>query len=335
MNKKTGLVIFLLISLTLLTLTACSKQDSKKEAVKAPLTKVSVMLDWTPNTNHSGLYAALEKGYYKEQGLDVEILQAGETGTDQLVAAGKVDFGVSYQEGVTNARAANIPLVSLAAVIQHNTSGFASLKSANITRPRDMESKKYGGWGSPAEHAVIDAIVTKDGGDPKKIEFIDIGSADFFSVIGKQVDFYWIFQGWDGIQANLKKVPINTIMLKDYDPALDYYTPVIVTNEKHIAEKPDIVKKFMTATSKGYNFCIKNPDEAASILLKYTPELDPKLVKASQKWLSSQYTADAPYWGRQDKVVWDRYAKWMFERKLLSKEIDVNKAFSNDFLPEK
>jgi len=332
MLKRTIVLLMIILAASLLFL-GCDRDNMKEKKGVASLQKVSVMLDWTPNTNHTGLYVALENGYYKEQGLDVEILQAGETGTDQLVAAGKVDFGVSYQEGVTNARAVDIPIVSLAAVIQHNTSGFASIKDDNLTRPRDMEGKKYGGWGSPAEHAIIEAIVTKDGGNPDEVEFIDVGAADFLSVIGRQVDFYWIFQGWDGMKAQLKDVPLNVIMLRDFEPALDYYTPVIITNEKNIEERPDIVEKFMTATSRGYEYCIEKPEEAAAILLKHVPELDPELVKISQKWLSGQYKNDAAYWGWQDKEVWERYAKWMNERELINKMIDTSQAFTNNFLP--
>lgn len=84
------------------------------------------MLDWTPNTNHTGLYVAKEKGYFKQEGLDVNIVKPGETGADQLVASGKAEFGVGYQEGITQARIQGVPIVSIAAIIQHNTSGFAS-----------------------------------------------------------------------------------------------------------------------------------------------------------------------------------------------------------------
>jgi len=329
-RKFISIVLIAMLGLSILS--GCSKDNNKPEV---PLTKISLMLDWTPNTNHTGLYVAKEKGYYAEQGLDVQILQAGDPGPAQLIAAGKIDFGVSYQEEVTNARAAGVPLVSLAAVIQHNTSGFASLNEANLLSPRNLEGKRYGGWGSPAELAVIEAVVKNDGGDPQKVKSIDVGAADFFSIIGKEVDFSWIFYGWTGIQAELRKVPLNIIMLKDYDKALDYYTPTIVTSEKTIAERPDLVKKFMAATAQGYEFAIKQPDEAAQILLKQAPELDAALVTASQKWLSGQYQAEALQWGWQDKEVWSRYAVWMFERKLLSQMIDVDKAFTNDYLPKR
>ena len=136
MKKK--IVLFLLVTFILgIFISACGSQESQENNDAASLTKARVMLDWTPNTNHTGLYVALEKGFYQEEGLDVEILEAGDIGPDQLVAVGEVDFGVTYQENVTHARAADIPLVSLAAVIQHNTSGFASLKEDNLVRPRD------------------------------------------------------------------------------------------------------------------------------------------------------------------------------------------------------
>lgn len=335
-RKMMGIV--LLIAFSMLIFSACGQQQGKVDQQENnqgdALRKVKVILDWTPNTNHTGLYVANKKGYYREQGLDVEILEAGEVAPDQMVAAGSADFGVSFQENVSYARAADIPLVSIAAVIQHNTSGFASLQKENITRPRDLEGKRYAYWGSEAEKAIIEAIVTKDGGNPENIKYLDTGYVDFLSVLGKEVDFYWIYQGWEGMRAELENVPLNVIMLKDFEPALDYYTPVLITNEKMIAGNPEVVEKFLAATSKGYQDCMNDPEGSAAILLEAAPELDAKLVKASQKWLSGQYQADAPYWGWQDTKVWENYANWMLEKKLLQKEIDTTKAFTNEFLSE-
>ncbi|MGD8190755.1 ABC transporter substrate-binding protein [Brevibacillus ginsengisoli] len=310
--------------------------DKAAQPATGQLQKVTVMLDWFPNTNHSGLYVAKDKGYYQAQGLDVEIEQPGQgTQADQLAAAGKVDFAVSYQEAVTQARATNIPLVSIAAVIQHNTSAFASPKDKNILSPKDFEGKRYGGWGSPSEEAVIKAVMTKAGGDPSKVQMVTLGATDFFKSIGRDADVEWIYYGWDGIQAKINKMDLNLQMVKDLDPALDYYTPVIVTNEQHVNEQKDLVKKFMVATAKGYQEAISNPSEAATILLKNAPELNPELVKQSQAWLSTKYQDDAPQWGVQKEEVWDRYAKWMYDRKLIPKMIEPSKAFTNDFLPEK
>ncbi|GAB4256713.1 ABC transporter substrate-binding protein [Thermincola ferriacetica] len=329
---------FLIISLLpALVVTGCTKSNLSEKAgkdKKAALKKVTIMLDWMPNTNHTGLYVAKDKGFYKAQGLDVEIIQPGEgTTADQLVAAGKADFGISYQESVTQARATGIPLVSVAAVIQHNTSAFASLKKDNITSVKDFEGKRYGGWGSPVEEAVLKAIMTKAGADYAKLKNITLGATDFFTSIGKDADIEWIYYGWDGIEAKRRGIELNLLMVKDLDPALDYYTPVIVTNEKHIAEQKEMVQKFMKATAQGYEFAIMNPAEAAKILLKNAPELNPELVKASQEWLSKKYQDDAEKWGIQKEEVWNRYARWMYDRQLIPRMIEPQKAFTNEFLP--
>jgi ABC-type nitrate/sulfonate/bicarbonate transport system substrate-binding protein len=307
-------------------ITSCKKTPQS-------LIPITVTLDWTPNTNHTGLYVALEQGLYKKQGLDVKIVQPGQGYTDQIVATGKSEFGVSYQENVTRARSENIPLISIAAIIQHNTSGFASLKSANIISPQDFEGKRYGSWDSPSELAVLKAVMNKSEADFNKVKVIS-GITDFFSTIGRDADFEWIYEGWDGEEAKLRKMELNYIALKDLEPALDYYTPVIITSEVVVKTKPEIVKNFMKATSEGYAFAVANPDSAAKILLKHAPELKPELVVASQKYLSSQYQAESKQWGFQKREVWQRFNDWMVKQGLLTKGIEIDDAFTNEYLPK-
>ncbi len=164
--------------------TGSEDSDSKQD-----LKKVTVVLDWTPNTNHTGLYAAKDKGYFKEEGLDVEIIMPGEAGADQLTASGKADFGVSYQESITEARVQGVPLVSIAAVIQHNTSGFASPAEKNIKSPKDFEGKTYGGWGAPVEKSVIDSLMKKENANIDKVSIVNMGDADFFTAVKRDIDF--------------------------------------------------------------------------------------------------------------------------------------------------
>lgn len=296
--------------------------------------KVAVVLDWTPNTNHTGLYVAKEKGYFEEKGLGVEIMMPGEAGSDQLVASGKAEFGVSYQESVTEARVQDVPIVSIAAVIQHNTSGFASLAEKNITSPKDFEGKTYGGWGAPLEKAVLASLMDVDGADIEKVDIVNMGDADFFTAVKRDIDFAWIYYAWTGVEAELRGEKLNMVYLTDYSDKLDYYTPVITTNEKMIESDPDTVKAFMAAVSKGYEFAIDQPGEAADILIKAVPDLDPELVKKSQEWISPRYQDDAARWGEQKAEVWKNYMDWMLEKDLLEKEMDVEKAFTNQFLPE-
>ena len=144
----------------------------------------------------------------------------GETGADQLVASGKADFGVSYQESITQARIQDVPIVSIAAVIQHNTSGFASPVEKNIISPKDFEGKKYGGWGSPIEESVIASLMKQENADPKEVSIINIGNTDFFTAVERDVDFAWIYYGWTGVEAELRGKDINMVYLTDYSEKL-------------------------------------------------------------------------------------------------------------------
>lgn len=325
-------IFFMAASLILIFLGLAGCASTEKE--NGELKKVTIALDWTPNTNHTGIYVAKEKGYFKKRGLDVEILLPGEAGADQLVASGKANFGVSYQEAITQARIQGIPLVSLAAVIQHNTSGFASLQEKKIVSPADFAGKTYGGWGSPVEKAVISSLMKHENADVEQVKFVNMGDSDFFTAVNRDIDFAWIYYGWTGIEAELRKQHINMVYMTDYSEKLDYYTPVISTNEKMVKTNGQTVKDVMTALSEGYMFAINNPSDSADILLKEVPDLDPELVKKSQEWLSPKYQDDADRWGEQKLEVWENYSDWMFENGLLEKKLDAAKAFTNDFLPK-
>lgn len=330
MNRRISLILIGILVL-MLSFSGCTEKTD--ESVE--LEKVIVTLDWTPNTNHTGLYVAKDKGYYEEIGLDVDIIQPSEGTAEQLVATDKAQFGISYQEATTFARLEGVPVVSIATVIQHNTSGFASIKDKGIETPKDFEGKKYGGWGSPVEEATLKALMEKYDGDVEKAEILTSGVIDFFASSEKDIDFAWIFEGWTGIEAQIRGIELNYIDLGKEDPALDYYTPIIITSEKLISENQELVKKFMKATAKGYEDAIENPEEAAEILLANAPELDQELVIESQKFLSNAYQAEASQWGIQKREVWANYTDWLYNNGLINSKIDIDAAFTNEFLPER
>ncbi|MFL8711615.1 ABC transporter substrate-binding protein [Clostridioides sp. GD02377] len=334
--KKLG-ILGLVSVFTLVTITGCSSNNDKdKSSTKDDSSKkVTMVLDWTPNTNHTGLFVALDKGYYKEEGLDVEIVQPPESGAETLVATGKADFGISYQEQVTYAKTSEdpLPIKAVAAVIQHNTSGFASPKEKNITTAKDFEEKTYGGWGSPSEEAVFKAVMKKNGADFNKLKIVNTGQDDFFAAM-KTVDFAWIFEGWDAVKASLIDYDLNFIPVKDLDERLDYYTPLIISNETVLKDNPELAKKFLKATTKGYEYAIKNPEDAAKILIKHAPEVDEKLALKSQEYLASKYKDDAPRWGEMKDSVWNNYTSFLKEYKLIDKDMKASDAYTNEFLPQ-
>ena len=311
-----------------LTGSNCQKKTAKQ------LTPIKVLLDWTPNTNHTGLFVAKSLGMFSAEGLSVEIIQSSEGGVSQLVGAEKANFGVSYQEEVTFARLENIPVIAIAAINQHNTSGFASLKEKNIITPKDFENKRYGGWGSKVEEEVLKGLMQKYNADFNKLQIISTGSADFLTSIKRDIDFAWIFWGWDGINAKVKGIDLNYISVRDQDKKLDYYTPLLIASEKTLQESPDLVKKFLKATRDGYVYAVNNPEKAALILAKENTEADIEFLKQSQEYLSKQYLDGEKNWGTMNLKRWKNYTDWLWEHHLIEKKLDNTKAFTNEFLPQ-
>lgn len=333
-KKSVSLITTSLLTLGLIT--GCTNKDNKEED-NSGLEKVTVVLDWTPNTNHTGLYVALDKGYYKEQGLDVEIVQPSDGNATTIVATNKADFGVSYQEDVTYAKTSEdpLPIKAISTIIQHNTSGFASPASKNIKTVKDFENKTYGGWGSESEKATLNAVMTNNGADFDTVKILDVGEDDFFTATKREIDIFNVFEGWTGVEAKLRGEEINFIATKDLDKRLDYYTPLLITNDKIINANPELAKKFLAATSKGYEDCVNNPEESAKILLKYAPEINEELAIESQKFLADKYIDDAPRWGEMKDSIWNNYTDFMMEYKLINKDMKASDAYTNEFLPNK
>lgn len=332
MTKK-KLISAILTSVIALTLfTGCSKKEEVQN--NNGLEKVTLILDWTPNTNHTGVYVAKEKGYYEELGLDVEIIQPSEGSSLQLLAAEKGDFAISYQEDLTYARTSDnpLPVMAIAAIIQHNTSGFTSPKEKGIETVKDFEDKVYGGWGSPSEEAILKAVMDKNGADFSKLTMIDAGTEDFFIATKNNLDFEWTFEAWTNIEAKLRNFDINYIPVRDLDPALDYYTPIIAATEDTVNNKKDLAKKFMEATTKGYEEAITNPEESAKLLVSKVPEISEELAIESQKYLADKYKEDAKVWGEMKDSVWDNYTKFLYDNKLINKEMKASEAYTNEFL---
>ena len=150
------------VMMTAMTLIGCGKEEVKKEEGK--LTKVQIVLDWTPNTNHTGIFVAKEKGYFEENGLDVEILPAPEGSTTQLIGSGKSQFGISFQDelGTYFSKDEKLPVTVLATILQHNTSGLISLKDKNVTSFKDLEGKKNDTWDSTIEQGMLKYIMANE-----------------------------------------------------------------------------------------------------------------------------------------------------------------------------
>jgi ABC-type nitrate/sulfonate/bicarbonate transport system substrate-binding protein len=309
-----------------------------------PRTALSVALDWVPNTNHTGIFVAMQQGWYDAEGLDVTILPYAQgNAPDVLVAAGKADFGIATEQAVTLARAGGRPVVSVAAIIQKNTSAFVALRESGLDRPVKLQGKRYAGFGSPFEEPVIETVLKCDGASEGKVQVITANVFGFDALVAKQADFVWIFQGWEGVQAKRQNVELNTMSPLDYCVP-NYYSPVLVTSDQVLKDKADAVRGFMRATSRGFELATSDPDQAADLLIKAAPSgsfPDVALVKESARWLAPKYAEGKTHWGEQDLQVWTDYPKFMLKSgrvkdasgALLTSELDYPSFFTNEYLP--
>jgi len=310
----------------------------------ATMTKITFALDWVPNTNHTGIYVALQKGWYKEEGIDLQILPYSEAATPEtLITTGKADLGIGSAESIVGAAAAGQNLVSVAAVIQKDSSALVTLKDSGLTSPKMLDGKRYAGFGATYEEPVINAMIKKDGGKGQ-FQNITTNVFGFEAVTSKQADFVWIFEGWDGIEAQLQGLQLNVMSITKYGVP-DRYTPIIETSTDVIKSKGDALKHFMKATTRGFEFSVSNPKEAADLLIAANPKgtfSNPELVYKSQEFLSPRYKDGVSQWGTQTLKAWTDYPKFMFEagilvdadNKPLTKELDYSKLFTNDLLPK-
>jgi len=321
----------LLAALLCLTLAGCGSSDAP--APSDGLKEVTLVLDYVPNTNHTGFYVAQEKGYFEAQGLKVNIIEPGENDSTTLCAVGKAEFAVSYQENVTYARTAAepLPIRAIATIIQHNTSGFISAAEDNIRSPKDFEGKVYAGWQAPSEEAVLQAVMTAAGADFSKLTMVGATGSGIESM-GNDIDIQWEFEGWAIINDRMNGHELNYLPVKDLDERLDYYTPVLITNEDMLRNDAATVQAFVTAVKQGYEFAIEDPQGAADILLKAIPDTDPEFLLESQKFLSSQYSMDSDTWGLMKDEVWDNYTDFMYEYGLISEAIPAAEQYTNEFI---
>ena len=331
-NMKKKLTVGLLAIAMIFGLIACGGN----EAAEGGMEKITFVLDWTPNTNQTGLYVAQANGYFEELGLDVEIIQPTEDSATLMVASGAADFGITCQDTMAPSIIGEnaLPIKAVAALLQHNTSGIISLKETGIDRPANMAGHNYATWDMPVEQAMIRSIVEKDGGVYEDIELIPSMVYDTITALNSDIDAIWIFYAWDGIATEVKGLETNYLDFGQLDPAFDYYTPVIISSDQYLAENEETAKKFLEAAGRGYEFAIAHPEEAAEILLEAAPELDRDIVMASQEWIADQYKAEVERWGYIEPARWDLFYQWLTDNGLSEEPIAPGTGFTNDYLPE-
>ncbi len=297
-------------------------------------TALTFCLDYTPNTNHTGVYVAKNQGFFDEEGLDVTIVQPADGTAEGAIGTGQAQFGISYQDYLAAAYdAGNTGFEAVAAVIQHNTSGIMSRAADNITRAKEMEGHVYTTWDMAVEQATIKQVMESDGGDFSKLSMVPYSVDDeVMGLKSNMFDCVWVYEGWAVQNAKIQDYDINYFSFKDMDDVFDFYTPVIAANTQYAQANPEVTKAFLRAVKKGYEFAVEKPEEAAKILCEEVPELDSELVLASATFLAGEYTAEAESWGVIDKDRWAAYFGWLNDNSLVENKLDVNAGYDLSYL---
>ncbi|MEH7118233.1 ABC transporter substrate-binding protein [Neobacillus vireti] len=333
--KKTALILF---SVMLLLLSACGKNDEKTTDQKTTgtdkkLEKVSLMLDWYPNAVHSFLFVAQEKGYFKEQGLDVDIQMPADTNDPlKLVAADKIDMALSYQPQVLVARGENIPVQSFGAIVRHPLNQLMVPADSSIKSPKDLAGKTIGYPSIPLDESIVQSMVKSDGGDPSKIKMVDVGWDLIPAMATKKTNA--LIGGYinhEKLLLDKEGHPMRTLNPADYGVP-DYYELVLVGSEKELKAKPDVFKKFMTAIGKGQKYVQDHPEEGLSVLLKHEDKSSPlekDIETKSLQILLPLMNAKDHSFGYQDPQTWSQVAAWLKENKVINNKVKAEDAFIN------
>ena len=333
MNKK--LLTFGVIALVLIAgVFYFFKNPGTPNNTESP-TKISVALDWLPYAMHAGLYVAKERGYFADEGIDIDIHAPADAATiSQTVAQGRDTFGLATEPDVLVARAENIPIVSVAAMTQGPLYAIMVLDKSDIARPRDLKDKRVGHAGLPLERLLLDTVFKHDGlaNGIDDVKFINVGYDALTGLLAGKIDGASSYYTNQPVIAEVQEgIKLRTMNVADYGVP-SYYELVIVTNEDVAKNNPDIVERFLRAVTKGYKEAAANPQEAIRLMKQSNPELDTAVANKEILLEAPLWFADNGTFGWQEESKWSSFAQWMKDGGLLTKPVDARQAFTNSFI---
>jgi len=304
--------------LILISLISCSNQQE--------VTKVSLALDWYPNSNHAGIFYAKDLGLFSSANLEVEVYTPSDPSTIlQTVGAGRDQFGISYQPDLLLARNEGVPVVAVSSIVRSPLNSIMTLGSSGISSPAELKGRTVGYPGIPLNIGILESILDGQGLTMNDIELIDVGFDLVPALLSKRVDaVIGAFWSHESILIELEGKEVNILKFQDWGIP-EYHELVLVTSEDYLAKNEDIVMEFIKAFNQGFESSIKDNEAAMDSLVKAFPEVNVELEKRGIKLLS-------PLWeeSRSSKNLdsWNKFGDWMKSKGLINSDLDIAASFN-------
>jgi putative hydroxymethylpyrimidine transport system substrate-binding protein len=330
LTRRLPLVV---LALAALLLAACGE---RKEPTAAPAQqRLRLMLDYFPNADHAGIYAAKANGDFSRAGLDVQVQTPSDPAAPlKLLAAGKVDLAVSYEPELLLARDKGLKLVAVGALVQKPLTAIVSIGKHAIDDPAQLKGKTVGTAGIPYQSAYLKAILSRAGVDPASVKEVNVGFNLVPAMKTKKVDAtLGAFWNYEAVQLDLQKARPKVIRMENVGVPT-YQELVIVARQQDLGKGGERVRRFMRALGQGYAALRANPEAGVKPLLEANPDLDRNLQLASVRaTLPVFFPAAGRPFGWMEGAEWARYGDWMYANKLLTRPPAAARALTDEFLP--
>jgi putative hydroxymethylpyrimidine transport system substrate-binding protein len=314
-----------LISIFAILIIGCSAEKQNE---------VSLALDWYPNSNHSGIYSAIDEGFFENESIDLEVYTPSDpTAIISSVASGRDEFGLSYHPDILQAQSAGLEIVSVLSISQHPLNSIMTLTKSNIKSPKDLDGKVIGYPGIPSNKAMLETVLANQGVDINDVETVDVGFELVKALVSGSVDAiigaYWTHES---IVMELQGFDVDIMKLEEWGVP-DYYELILITNQSFLESNSKEVEKVVNSFKKGYEYAIENPEKSIDSLIEIAGEeivVEDVERKGIQLLIPVWQSEDKPF-GYQEKSKWVETYTWMYDNDFLEKELDIDDLFITDF----
>jgi len=305
-----------------------------KTDVPKELVQISLAMDWFPNSNHVGIFEALDRGFFAEEGLEVNAYTPSDPSTVlQTVGAGRDDFGISYQPDLLLARNAGVPVVSVMGIVQHPLNSIMTLGSSGLETPADLKGMRIGHPNIPSNQGMLATMLAEGGLTMDDVELVDVGFNLVPSLLGDTVDAiigaYWTHES---ILIELEGKEVNIMRMEEWGVP-DFYELIIIASESTIADRTEVVEGFVRAMRKGFEAAENDPQGAVDTLIEANPEsVNEELERKGVDLLQSIWGDGVPRIGWQEEARWSSFTSWMKSQEFIEDDVDALAAFTNQFI---